>query len=468
MGRTLELLGGVICSSLATPRNGVNILLWGSPGTGKTELALALAKAKNAHIFEVPATEVDGGPCTKKERMLSYGLAQKLLSKYQRALLLFDEVEDVFTEPEKEERGGIGNKAWWTRALETNGIPCIWITNDVRSIDPAYLRRFDLIVNMEPLPQESRKKLLLDKTREHKVSEPVVDALSKNQHLTAASIERICNVLEYAQVDKDHYQQHLVEQLEASYKAMREPLHIKTEAKEFDYQCSYINCDQKVSEIVKALEHVEGARLLMYGPPGVGKTEWAKELANTLGLGLLEKSCSDVFSPLLGSTEKNLADIFSEAQKTKSILLLDEVDSFLRSRELDSRQWEVTQVNELLIQLEKFTGFVICTTNRIENLDPAAVRRFDFKLKFGLLQPDTVVKISQETLRKKGKTITEEQRRALNKMQGLSLGDFKIALRRLRLRKSEWEAEELISELNAEQMAKHQVGTSKPIGFVIN
>lgn len=77
---------------------------------------------------------------------------------------------------------------------------------------------------------------------------------------------------------------------------------------------------------------------------------------------------------------KNIASAFSEAERDNAVLLIDEVDSFLRDRRDAKASWEVTQVNEMLTQMEQFQGVLIASTNLIEGFDQAALRRFDLKL----------------------------------------------------------------------------------------
>jgi transitional endoplasmic reticulum ATPase len=79
--------------------------------------------------------------------------------------------------------------------------------------------------------------------------------------------------------------------------------------------------------------------------------------------------------------------MFDEARDEEAVLLLDEADSFLQDRTLAHRQWEVTEVNELLTQMEGFDGLFICT-NLLDHLDPAALRRFGLKLEFLALRPE--------------------------------------------------------------------------------
>ena len=82
-----------------------------------------------------------------------------------------------------------------------------------------------------------------------------------------------------------------------------------------------------------------------------------------------------------------MARMFAEAQTEEAVLLLDEADSFLRSRRMAERNYEVTEVNEMLQGMERYAGIFICTTNLFEELDEAALRRFTFKIRFRPLTP---------------------------------------------------------------------------------
>ncbi len=105
-------------------------------------------------------------------------------------------------------------------------------------------------------------------------------------------------------------------------------------------------------------------------------------MAQELGRECVIKKASDLLSPFVGETEKNIAKAFYTAEKQGHILVIDEADSFIYSRESAIRSWEVTQVNEFLTQLETFRGICICTSNRRTSMDAAAMRRFSFKVPF--------------------------------------------------------------------------------------
>ena len=74
------------------------------------------------------------------------------------------------------------------------------------------------------------------------------------------------------------------------------------------------------------------------------------------------RRASDLLSCWVGATEQNIARAFEEARKDDAVLLIDEADSFLQDRRGAGHSWEVTQVNEVLTQMENFEGVFIATT----------------------------------------------------------------------------------------------------------
>ena len=102
-------------------------------------------------------------------------------------------------------------------------------------------------------------------------------------------------------------------------------------------------------------------------------------LAEVLDRPLMLKRASDLQSKWLGEAEQNMARMFRDATTDGAVLLLDEADTFLRDRRGAEKSWEVSQVNEMLTQLETFHGVFIASTNLMESLDQAALRRFELK-----------------------------------------------------------------------------------------
>ena len=90
-------------------------------------------------------------------------------------------------------------------------------------------------------------------------------------------------------------------------------------------------------------------------------------------------------SKWVGETEQNIAAAFEEAKSKKAMLIFDEADSFLQSRNTANQSWEISQVNEMLTWMEAQEYPFVCTTNLLDSLDEASLRRFTFKIKFDFL-----------------------------------------------------------------------------------
>ena len=106
-----------------------------------------------------------------------------------------------------------------------------------------------------------------------------------------------------------------------------------------------------------------------------------------MGLEVLQKRASDLLGPFVGQTEANIAAAFAEALETGSFLVFDEADSLLGDRASAQRSWEISQVNEMLTWMEQHPLPFACTTNLVDRLDPASLRRFLVKLRFGWMTP---------------------------------------------------------------------------------
>ena len=203
--------------------------------------------------------------------------------------------------------------------------------------------------------------------------------------------------------------------------------------------------------------------LCLYGPPGTGKSQYVRHLADRMGRSLVVRRCSDVLSMWVGGTERALADAFREAREEGAVLLFDEADSFLRDRRLARQSWEVTHTNELLQQLDEFPGVVACTTNLIDELDPASLRRFVFKLRFDYLVPGQVRRLFALTLEALAAgPFPPALHDRLAALRQVTPGDFAAVRRRLIALGLPVTPEQLAEELAEELRLKHE---SRPAGF---
>ncbi len=374
---------------------GVNILIFGPPGTGKTQLARRIAIEAGLAGHEVSHEDNLGEPLEPRIRQRAYQLSQYLMARNPDVLILFDEIEDVFAfspfdSPPLRRHDRMGGKAWTNQMLEENPAPAIWISNSPRHLDPAYLRRFDYTIEVSHPPRSVRRQLLAKACNELEVSEAWLDRAAQVEGLTPAEIRRAARVARLLRNagQGDSIEAFLDEHLarQGELQGRRRPVR-RRGADALDYDLAYLNADLEVEPIVRDLAAAREGSLLVYGPPGTGKTALAHHLAQEVDRPLIKRSASELLSPYLGITEQKLAAVFREARDYSAVLLLDEADSFLANRAHARAQWTVTQTNELLVQIESFDGVLVCATNFLEALDPAALRRFDYKVHLQALTP---------------------------------------------------------------------------------
>lgn len=205
--------------------------------------------------------------------------------------------------------------------------------------------------------------------------------------------------------------------------------------------------------------------LLLTGPPGSGKTEFVKHLGEVLKTKVIVKTGSDILSMWVGGTEKNISHAFTEAENECAILFFDEVDGLMQARERAQRSWEVTQVNELLQRMESFDGVFIAATNYLQNLDPASIRRFTFKLAFDYLDRDGKIQFFRKMF---NTAPTPEEVGELDAITHLVPGDFRTVRQGLFYLGGAATNADRLAALRRESDMKRQGGAStpaQPIGF---
>lgn len=467
----IRAIVGVLRGALKSRTRGVNVLLYGIPGGGKTELAKAIGEAIGATVYSVGARpegrDLDG------TRVNCLKVSQALLRKRRDVVLMFDELEDITPAewtPLGVNRRSFTDKAKMHRILEDNPVPTIWISNRVRHIDESVIRRFEVCLEVPRLPQSLIAPLLSARLEPKGVKPKTIQAISRNEHFTQADAERLFRVLNVGKIsraDADRIARlFATETLKARGCSFVEPAN---HPPVLSFQLEFLNTTPSFEQLVENLDPKTKASLCFYGPPGTGKTAFAHYLAKHLDVKLLKKAASDLLSKWLGETEQNIAAMFREAREEQAILLLDEADSFLRDRQGAIRSWEVTQVNELLVQMEGFNGIFICSTNLFDQLDAASLRRFDLKLKFENLSAKQRINLFEQLLnisgvRRPTGRIAQQVARRLNQLEGLAPGDYATVARQRSFFLKNAEVEECLVALEKELEAKEGQRRSK-IGF---
>ena len=466
-----ELMRRYVEAAVSDRQEGVNILIHGKPGTGKSAFVAVLAEACNLSLHEIP-TECEGGyPITGTQRLRALGIAQKILSSEPDQLLLFDEVEDVFGSSDFDFNAWRrqGNSERMTKGsinhlLEENPVPTIWVSNGIRSIDAAHLRRFDLVVEFRQPTARVRRRIIDSYFPGNALSDQSRQALVRMESLPPARVERVARVVNAlgsrSAAERD---QTALQVARLSLDAIGERHPPAAPVIPAHYDTAFLNADRDLDSLVSGLQSGRPARLCLYGPPGTGKTALGHHLADLLDRPLMLRGAADLLSCWIGETEKNLARAFHEAAAEGAILLIDEADSFLQDRSGAQRSWEITQVNEMLTQMEAFEGLFIASTNLVNSLDAASLRRFDFKVKFDFLRPAQRIALFRRVL---GDNVEPDELtlRRLAQLDQLVPGDFANVLRQFRALGMEPTSIRLIEGLEGEVQLKPGAGVRR-IGF---
>ncbi|MCC5451799.1 ATP-binding protein [Rheinheimera sp. UJ51] len=464
LAEQMTLASKLISAAINLKQRGCNILIYGLPGTGKTEIAKLLAYQNSQQVTGVSAG-FEQEVYVAKSRLNALLMCQKIYGVNADHVVILDEADDVLPSQVGILLGNTdAQKLAINTILETNHCPCIWICNSIKQFDPAQLRRFSQIIPVNVPPKNTRLKIAQRYLQNTGVSAAYIDELAADDNVTPALLARLWannNVLgEMPSSQKERYFDLVLNpMLEAQTGRTR----IKPAKKRI--RPELYNSDYSVAELINYLTQATDLKLCIYGPPGTGKTSFAKYLADQLGRPLLQKKASELLGSYVGETERAIAMAFCQAQNEEAILLLDEVDTLISHRNQTERHWQKTMTNELLMQLDHYQGILVCTTNFIEQIDAAALRRFDVKVQLSFLKPEQAKHLFHECVTGLGLSEPSSQSLASLERMQLTPADFELVKKQMRFKSfEEVNADIILTHLKAETVLRGQV--QPRIGFV--
>ncbi|CAK7025986.1 MAG: ATP-dependent zinc metalloprotease FtsH [Desulfovibrio sp.] len=458
----------------------VHILLYGPPGTGKSSFAHSLAQSCGVKAWAVTSREGDD----EGDRRASLTASLHMAAKHKGAFVLVDEAERLL-DTDRHFGRQTKDKAWLNDFLERPGQRIIWISNQVGHIDPAVRRRFSFSIHFEKLGVKERMDIwrqILTKHRVAKrVSEDQISMLAKNYPVEAAVINSAISQAKDLYKGKAEFIAGLERVLRSQTTLQRDgrKQRIKAQAVS-DFTLEGVSLEGSPTGLLDKCHRVDAAMrestvvrpgcgtMLFYGPPGTGKTALARYIAKELDRECVVKRASDLLSPYVGVAEQQVAEAFRKAESDGAVLVIDEADTFLYSRDTAQHSWETSLVNEFLTALEECRCFCVCTTNRRDNLDAAAMRRFSHKIAFAYAGREQVLALYAKLLAHIcAAPLSPELEKKLVSLDRLTPGDFHAVRSQydpLFIDASEVSHKVLIDALTKEQALKTEQ-TTRRIGF---
>ena len=434
-----------IMKNLLVHQDSSSILLYGKPGSGKTEYAKSLAKLTGYNVFIYKnENEITSG-MNAVARLNCY-----LSIKQKDTIVIVDEADKLLQTISLSFFGATPTptKGTVNQMLENNKNKIIWIINHTQQIDESTKRRFTMSYKFDSMPLSMLTSITKSKLAplclSKKLEEDILSLFTKYS-VTGSSVDNIVKTIkafkETDSLDDDIY--HSVETvIQENAKLLTKTKTSKVrDTVSSSYNPSVINASLNPDKIVKMVENAErfsrdnkstenGIRMLFYGISGSGKTELVRYIAQKLGKGILIKRPSDILGKYVGDNEGNIKDAFDQAAQENKILLFDEADTFFSDRKNASQSWERSTTNEFLTQMEEFPGILICTSNLKQIMDPAMARRFHIMVEFKPMEEEGIKTLLNNYFT--NYEFTQSQLNELSDLGSVTPGDFGALSSRIR------------------------------------
>ncbi len=430
LGEAYPMLEAYLRSVLGRKRAGVNILLYGPPGTGKSELARLLARQTGTPLMEVVCDDSDGDPISGEKRLSAYRAAQWIFAR-SPALILFDEIEDVFNDasPFGGHRSfGQSRKGWINAMLEQNPVPSLWISNAVACLDDAFIRRFDLVIEV-PAPSKARRKEMLTQAGMGVLDDRTAAQLCETEHVTPAIISRAADVTRAINREAGTLEPGVVmtRLIDGTLKAQGFAITRASHAKALPeiYDPAFVNADVDVARLADGLKASGSGRICLYGPREPARRPmaagWPSGWTSPCSSG-----AGRISSPCMWAARRSYRPGLRRGEERAG-----RADD-RRGRQLPAgpsrrpSQLGGDPGQRAVDADGRYDGIFIASTNLMDGIDQAALRRFDVKARFDYLSHEQACALLRQHCRAGHFPATSSRdERSLLDLERLNAGRFR-------------------------------------------
>ena len=459
---------------------GVNVLITGGTDQGGQQLVRQLARSLVSTAVEIPQTGLLNEALEGDQRLHLLSSCQNENLLAGRELIVVDDAECIIGDNFQSTLSWNGpatqDNPRLVAAMKNNSRPVVWLVVDGLSVDANCFRLFDMILQLQP-PCTPQRQTMAEQYLQPYFSDSgsgsgLAARVAEHTSITPIHLEKAARMCKHLGVSEHAAAQVVQHVLEGELAAIDDDAPKLNTGKAcgvaMPYNADSFNADVDLKSLAARMAAGHAARLCLYGPPGTGKTAWARQLAQTTGQPLIVKRGSDIFGRYVGESEQRLAAAFAEATAAGGVLLIDEADGFLQDRTTLDQPWQRRFVNEFLTAMEQYQGTLVCTTNMVECIDPAASRRFDIRILLDYMQQGQAVAMASNLLRHLHAEPDAEGKAMLSSgLRGLSLapGDFAMFARRYALLDEPVDVATLVKDCRQEAQHRGRAGV-RQMGFL--
>jgi hypothetical protein len=327
----IDVIVAMLKSMDNLPRLGMNVLIYGTPGTGKTEFARMVSAEVGHQLLEVPCVDGDEDPLNAERRFLAYWTCQRIAAAQSRGMVLFDEAEDVFPPLPK----GIGQtaadnargprKAWINSMLESNAVPTIWTSNSIHQIEDSILRRFDLVFELLPPGLRLRRAITDRYLGSLGISPEMLERLARTRTLVPAHVERLAAVLAPIQDSGEDASRACATAINHHLREFHGVACAMESTARFSGDVVPPVSDRSISRVAQDIVGSHARRIIVKGRSASDRRSWCDCLARHLDRDLSVISLLLYFHPN-GPDHRHLARRLDRSLRADEIVLLDDVD----------------------------------------------------------------------------------------------------------------------------------------------
>ncbi|MFH0822184.1 MAG: AAA family ATPase [Pseudomonadota bacterium] len=391
-----------------------HILIFGPPGCGKTTYAHGLCRQ-----LGIPSWEIKSGKDSTVREMVG-AIWATINTKAEQGVIICDDCDKLVNSYGIwRSLGESVDKRIAHDILEHPGVKMIWICNDIDDVEPSVMRRFSYSIRFKPFERRQRKTFfanILDQygVRRLMEDEDLTRIAVRFTELSPGMAETAVRKGAEIASDAPDFTRAVLLGIEAHHERVTG----KKTAMRTGYatdgiiveglNVDFLGGSQGLLDHIRLVDrklrepgcdpHFRFSACF-FGVSGAGKSALARHVAAVLDREIIAVRAGDILDMYVGQNERNLRRVFDKARDGGAVLIMDELDALSWSRGRAHHSWESSLTSELLQALESFWGGIfIGTTNRLEDLDPAILRRFSLKVQFLHLTPDQNLLLYQNVL----------------------------------------------------------------------